>query len=130
MNRQKLEEIKEKHDLSLIILHGSQVTGTTHAQSDIDIAVTRKNGRPVQSLALIRELAEAFNTDRIDLSDLTHADPLFLYLATRTSKLLSGSKKDYDNLLKLAFHKYNDFQPYLKMEEDFVKKRIKSYVTS
>ena len=41
------EEIRLKHNLSLIIMHGSQVTGKTHSKSDYDIAVVRNNKKKV-----------------------------------------------------------------------------------
>jgi len=130
IDKDKLESIRTKHNLSLILLHGSQVTGQTHTNSDIDIAVVRKDReRKYKLLELIRDLSSAFNTDKIDISDLTHADPLLLYSATRQSKLLSGSTKDYDSLIKLAFHKYNDYKPFLERERLFVLERLNNYVS-
>ena len=112
-------------------MHGSQVEGKIHDKSDIDIAVVRKNSKQkLRLLKIIKDLSGALNSNKVDVSDLTHADPLFLYLAVRKTKLLSGRKGDYDQLLRLAFHKYNDYKPYLKMESEFVRERIKSYVTT
>ena len=103
-----LEEIRKKHKLSLILMHGSQVTGKIHAKSDTDIAIVRKN--------------DSSNFDLLALTaDLTN------YLKTKKSKLLAGTNEDYENLIYRAFHKYSDYLPYLKREADFVKERISTY---
>ena len=131
IDKDELEKIREKHNLLLIILHGSQVHGKTHPKSDVDIGVVRKdNKQKPRLLELIKDLSKAFKTDKVDISDLTHADPLLLYSAVRKSTLLAGKKADYDKLLRLAFHKYSDYLPFLKDEREFVIERIKSYVTN
>ena len=81
-------------------------------------------------LTIIKDLVEFFSNGDVDVCDLTHADPLLLYTVSRKSKLLSGDQKDYDKLQRLAFHKYSDYLPYLKMEDKHVKERIKSYATA
>lgn len=131
IGKEKLEKIRKKHNLSLIILHGSHVEGKLHAKSDIDIAVARRNHRQkLRLLELIKDLTIIFESEKVDISDLTNADPLFLYSTTRKSKLLAGNKKEYDKLLKLAFHKYSDYIPYLEKEKQFVKERINTYVSN
>lgn len=128
LNKKKLEEIRKRHKLSLILLHGSRVDGKIHEKSDVDIAVVRKSDEKLKLLELIKEFTFALNTDKVDVSDITHADPLFLYSVIAKSKLIAGSKKDYEALLRLSFHKYSDYVPYLEKEREFVIKRIKSYV--
>ena len=130
LNKAKLNQVRNNYNLSLILLHGSQVDGKTHPKSDVDIAVVRKESNKLKLLEIIKDLSKALHSSKIDLSDITHADPLFLYLVTRKSKLLSGKKGDYDSLLRLAYHKYNDYLPYLEKERDFVTERIKTYVSN
>ena len=126
-----LEEIRKKHNLSLILMHGSQVTGKIHTNSDTDVAVVRKNtSESFDFLALTADLSNYLKTDRVDLVDVTHANPLLLFAVTRKSKLLAGTDNDYEKLIYLAFHKYADYQPYLKREAKFVKERIKTYAQS
>jgi hypothetical protein len=79
---------------------------------------------------LINDLSRVFKNGKVDLSDLTHADPLFLCAATQKSKLLSGNEKDYDRLMLMAFKKYSDYMSCLKMEKEFVEKKLKTYVTT
>ena len=117
INKTALEGIRKKHGLSLILLHGSQVDGRTHKQSDVDIAVLRSDHKkPLDSLKLIGDLVSTFHNDKIDLADLTHANPLLLFTATQNAVLLSGNKKDLDALQLKAFHRYNNYLPYFKEE--------------
>lgn len=126
-----LEEICKKYKLSLILMHGSQVTGKVHVKSDTDIAVMQKaDSKDLDILSLYRDFMAFFKTDKIDITNITHANPLLAFAVARKSKLLSGSKDDYDSFARTAFFKYNDYKPYLKMEADFVKERIASYVQS
>ena len=126
-----LEEIRKKHNLSLILMHGSQVGGKTHAKSDTDVAVVRKNNlEKFDFLELISDLGKFLKVDNVDLVDITHANPLLLFSVAKKSRLLAGTNEDYERLVYLAFHKYADYQPYLKREADFVKERIKTYAQS
>ncbi len=119
--KQKLNTIRKKHNLALILLHGSHVTGKTHQKSDLDIAVMAKTPQlTLNFFKLITDLTETLNVDNIDLSNLTHADPLLLKTATDNCQLLSGSQDQLDKLKLKAFHRYNNYLPYLKQEREFV----------
>ncbi len=123
-----MEEIRKRHNLSLVILHGSRVGGLVHKKSDIDISIVRKDPKHKLDLfSLIFDLSNKLKTDKIDVSDLTYANPLLLFTATSKGKLLAGDLNDFKKLQRLAFHKHADYQPYFKMEEDFVKERIQNY---
>lgn len=130
-DQSKLDAIRTNHGLRLILLHGSQVGGPRHAESDIDVAVLRDPDKPsFRYLKLIDDLIEAFNSDRIDLVDLTHADPLLLYAITKNCLLLSGEMADLDQLTKRAFLRYGDYRAYLNEEATFVRRRLATYVTA
>jgi len=119
--KQKLKLIRKKHHLALILLHGSHVTGKTHPKSDLDIAVLANN--PHQAINLFKltaDLINALEVDKVDLANLTHADPLLLKTVTSNCQLLSGTKSQLDKLQLKAFHRYNNYLPYLKLEHQFV----------
>lgn len=125
-----LDQIKQKHNLSLIIMHGSQVTGKTHPKSDVDIAVVRNDENKFDLLDLILDLKKYFKTEKIDLTDITHADPLLLISVVRKSKLLAGNLKTFESLERTAFFKYSDYIPYLDMEAKMVAAKINNYATN
>ncbi|MBU0569548.1 nucleotidyltransferase domain-containing protein [Patescibacteria group bacterium] len=131
VNKHKLNAIRKKHNLSLVILHGSQAKGKTHSKSDLDIAVVKRDrDTNFDLLALICDLGKLFKSDRVDLVDVTNADPLLMYAVAKKSKLLSGEKKDYEVFLLTAFKKYGDYLPYLKLEREFVIERLGTYVSN
>lgn len=41
-----LDALRKKHHLRLMLLHGSQVGGSLHSESDIDVGVVRESGKP------------------------------------------------------------------------------------
>ena len=120
-----------KHGLLLLLLHGSQVTGKTHQESDIDIAIVRDTKKTdIDMLALQQDLSELFGSDRIDITDLTHADPLLQFAVLSKSTLLAGNLGDYQRHQLMAFHQYNDYLPFLKEEKRIVAQKLQSYVTT
>lgn len=123
-----LDQIRQKHNLSLIAMHGSQVSGMTHPNSDVDIAVVRNDENKFDLLDLILDLKNYFKTDKIDLTDITHADPLLLFAVVGKSKLLSGNPTTFGALEKTAFFKYSDYRPYLDIEAKMVASKINNYV--
>lgn len=126
-----LERIRAKHNLRLILLHGSRVTGEVHLESDIDIAVLAEKPSDQPNLIdLYADFHDAFRTDRIDLTDLTHADPLLLFAVTKTSSLLAGSKADYEQLVRKAFYRYADYKFFLDQEHSFVLSQLETYVSA
>jgi predicted nucleotidyltransferase len=112
----------------LILLHGSRVDGKTHPKSDIDIAVLPKIGQKIDILDLISDFSEIYNSDKLDITDLSKADPLLLYAVTTKSKLLSGSKGIFKDLKLKAFKKYIDYLPFLKMERIGVVKNLEKFL--
>lgn len=126
--RNVLNNICRKHGLKLILLHGSQVSGQVHAKSDVDIAVLPQfPAKKLDYLNLISDLTDFFHNDQVDLTDLSRADPLLLKLVIDHSRLLAGSKKDLDKIQLKAFHRYNDYLPYLKQEQQTIKKTFAHY---
>jgi predicted nucleotidyltransferase len=122
----QLNHIRRRHQLKLILLHGSQVTDQTHPQSDLDIAVVSHHpNHPLDLLRLIHDLSAVFATNHLDLTDLTHANPLLLKTVTQKARLIAGSQKDFDTLHRLAFHRYADYLPYLNQEGQFVNQSLR-----
>src|SRR3989344_373489 len=127
----QLEALRNKYQLQLILLHGSHVSGKLHPKSDVDIAVVReRNNSRLDTLSLITDLGTVLATDRIDVADITHADPLFLYAVVAKSQLVAGSLSDFQALQLKAFQRYQDYQPFLKQEAQFIKEQLKTYVSA
>jgi predicted nucleotidyltransferase len=102
-------------------MHGSQVTGKTHSKSDVDIAVFRNTENNFDLLELILDLKIYFKTEKIDLTDITHADPLLLFSVVTRGKLISGKVDEFERLQETAFFKHSDYVYFLKtLSPDFV----------
>jgi Nucleotidyltransferase domain. len=76
-----LQAVLREHPIRLAILFGSHATETTHATSDIDLAVEFDERRPSDPsyndvfLGLSADLSDALETDDVDLVDLHTVSP-------------------------------------------------------
>ena len=127
--QQKLAAIGSEFDLSLILLFGSKAKGNQHKDSDLDIAVFKKNDSQQENgdryLELLTAMQQLFPDEELDLSLMNHADPLFLNQVMQNAILLVGDEKHYKAERLRAFKQFQDFRPYLKMERDFLDRFIK-----
>lgn len=127
-SQSKIEKISKKYGLSLVLAFGSQVSGKTHRNSDLDIAVMLKkdidNYRIYSSILF--GISEIFPEKKIDLVIINHANPLLLKKILEKTILLYGSKKDLLLLKIYSFKKYCDYQKYFDLEKKFVHNFIKT----
>jgi len=113
------QNISQQHHLKLILLHGSVLSGQTHAQSDIDLAVLPEKNQDLNILDLFNSLAK-LGYSNTDIVNLDTANPLLLKTITDRAQILAGKKEDLDKLQLKALHLYNDYLPYLKLEKQYV----------
>jgi predicted nucleotidyltransferase len=120
---QQIESIAGDHQLSLVLLFGSAVTGQgEHQGSDLDIAVRYSGKVPAfnEQYQLIQQLQGLFPDREVDLAVINHADPLFLKKITENCRLLHGDPGQLQELKIYAFKRYQDHRPYFLMERAFV----------
>jgi predicted nucleotidyltransferase len=91
--RQPLQELFQQRPVQLAYLFGSQGTGHTHTESDVDVAVLLEESltndeRYAERLTLIGALEYLLGTDTVDLVILNDASPLLAYEALRHGVLL------------------------------------------
>lgn len=84
--------LANKHRLDLVVLFGSQATGRTHVQSDVDIAVLSKEDVNRARLAL--ELSELLKRDDVEVVDLRSASPTLMRAVVENGKVLYESRPD------------------------------------
>jgi predicted nucleotidyltransferase len=118
-NSTRLKSIAKRYGLRLVILFGSQVTGRTHPDSDVDIAAWAE--RPLsaaQRTQLWFDLSNQFQSE-IDLTVLNHAEPLLLHRVATTGRLLYEDKRGtWLDFKGYAFRYYQDSQ---KMRDDLAR---------
>jgi predicted nucleotidyltransferase len=125
-----LNELAQRFGIRVILQFGSTVTGTTHEGSDLDLAVQLDT--PAASLETILEIQEALQVQfpgrKVDVAILNRADPLFRKKIMEACRLLFGTFQDFARLRLYSFKIYQDFQPYLAIERQFVARRLSALV--
>ena len=124
MDRHRLAEIAQRHDLELVVQFGSSVTGLMHQGSDVDVAVLyREMPGSYAELGDLQADLQALVPDRkVDLGVLNHADPLFLKQVMDSARLLHGPLERFEQMNLYAFKRYQDHRPYLEMERAYVQR--------
>jgi predicted nucleotidyltransferase len=126
MDPRRLNDIARAHGVELVVQFGSTVSGTSHAESDLDLAVLVT--RAPLSYAAHAELAAALQSlvpgREVDLVVLNHADPLLLHQVTEHGRLLYGQAVRWAELRAYAFRRYQDHRRFLEMERDYVERAI------
>lgn len=94
-----LQAVLREHPIRLAILFGSHATETTHATSDIDLAVEFDEHRPSDPsyndvfLGVSVDLSDALETDDVDLVDLHSVSPALAAAIFEQGVLLVGEAK-------------------------------------
>jgi predicted nucleotidyltransferase len=123
--KSKIKKIAEDHNLSLVILYGSQATGRANKDSDIDIAVLGFQPIRFEELAdLNNKFAKIFQIKEIDVKLLHRTDSLFRFQVMRDGRLLYGRSQDFNSFRAYAFRDYFDSQDLLRLKEILIRKRL------
>ena len=111
-----LQAVLREHPVRLAILFGSHATGTTHATSDIDLAVAFNDHRPPDPsyndvfLGLSADLSDALETDDVDLVDLHAVSPPLAAAIFENGVLLVGSEEHAAELRRQLTARESDQQ--------------------
>ena len=74
---EKFKDLAGKYQIELILVFGSQVEGTVHPESDVDIAVYSKHVlTEAEKINITYELCNILQTEKVDLVDIKTASPL------------------------------------------------------
>lgn len=118
--RVRIAAIAEKYRLSLVLLFGSQATGKTHKQSDVDIAILSEKElglREMGELSLI--FMQGLKAKDVDLVDLKTAPPLLLkQVATNAILLYENKPLVFSTFRVYALKRYMEARPLFKLREE------------
>ena len=93
--KEKSKEIGRKYDLSFVALFGSHATGRARQDSDIDIAVIRKQPLSFdERLKIIGDFSDTLGREDVEVVDLASASPTLMYAVVRDGKLLYEEKEN------------------------------------
>lgn len=123
---EKIQRLAHDYGLRLVLLFGSAVSGKTHPESDLDIAVMFTDIETAHSrvFELIADLQEIFPDREVDLALINGADPLFLKKILEDCELLFGEPRTLAELKMYAYRRYIDHKRYLKMEGEYIKRLL------
>ncbi|MEE8590923.1 MAG: nucleotidyltransferase domain-containing protein [Spirochaetia bacterium] len=122
--QQELGKIRGNYRIRLILAFGSRVKGFVHRNSDLDIGVLY--GGEQKPLDVAVDLQKVLHGYQLDIVNLNRADPLLLNEVNKGCQLLSGDESDLQNFRIYAFHRYQDFKPYLELEAQLNARRLES----
>ena len=126
-NFEKLNKYFAKFDeIKAAYLFGSYATGNNNKMSDIDIAVLLKDYCKNKNikLDLLKGLVE-LGYDDIDLVILNRLSIVGKYEVVKHNNILYKSNDfDANSYFSLIVRKYLDFKPLLKVQREYLKRRI------
>lgn len=110
---QIIGEFSEDQDLRVLILYGSQANGTSHPDSDVDIAVLYTAPLSFnQHCSLMQRLGKALNKT-IDLVDLYSMNGTILKQILTKGRVLTGrGSTEFEGLLSRMVYNQEDMMPY------------------
>lgn len=122
----RLERIFRTYpEIQAVYLFGSLVSGKTHAESDIDLAVhPGESSLRKRKLDLLADLArEGF--DNVDLVFLDTDDVVIKFESIRKNRLMyCANNFDANAFFSLTMRQYFDFLPYLRTQREAYKRRV------
>lgn len=127
--KDKIKKLAKKYDLKMVLLFGSQATGKTHKESDIDIAfLPEKKISFKDDYYLNYEFTNIFQNDKIDTVNLRGANPLLMYAIFKNPKILYEKDRfifyNYENY---AFKRYvEEAKPLCEIKFSKLSKKINS----
>ena len=129
---QQFSEVASKRGLVCGALFGSQATGKTHAQSDIDIGFIAERRLGLREIAeLQEELMTKTGYGNIELVDLKNAPPLLLKKVAEVGVLLYEQEADLFNRFKVYSIKlYMEARPLYTLQSASIQSFIKRHAWS
>ena len=125
----KIAKIAEKYGMDLVVLFGSQATGQTHEESDIDIAyLGGKNISFDEEIAADSDLIEAFKRDDVQLVNLKKAPPLLMKeIVDHAIILYEREKSIFDSIFILAQRMFDEAKVLFDLRRHYLDYKLKEY---
>ena len=111
--------------IEAVYLFGSGISGATHSESDLDLAVIPRDSRARKhKLDILADLIR-HGFEKVDLVFLDTDDIVLKYEAIKHNHVIYQTEEfDRGSTYSLIIRQYLDFYPYLKVQREAYKKRI------
>jgi len=125
----KVAEVAQKHNLSCVVLFGSQATGRTHALSDTDIAfMAERDVDYREQLNILTELGNSLNIVNLECVNMRRVSPLLMKQIADKGKLLYEDRRGrFVNFKVLAFKLYVETAPLRRLREQYLNRFIHTH---
>lgn len=124
-NKEKLDTVCKKYDLSLVILHGSYAKGLITANSDIDIALLGiPNIIEEKYFDILSDFSSIFG-DKFDPVFINGQEAMISYqIAINGMPLYEKDKGLFNSFKVTAIGRYNDTKKFRILEKQYIKSII------
>lgn len=128
-DKKKITEIAKRYNLDLLTLFGSQVSGFTHKDSDVDVAYLSPLTLSFDNEASLNiDLIEVFKNENISTVDLKKAPPLLLaQIVNNAVVLYEKTPHIFNEIFLYALRAYEEAKPLFELREQYLTRRINEY---
>lgn len=125
IDKKRLENLCQKYNIQLIILHGSYARGNARGKSDIDIGILSREKFDLNNqLNILNDFGEVFG-DKFDPVFLNGAEPLISYqVAIHGKPLFEETEGIFQRFRIQAVARYMDSKKFRIMEKSYLKRTI------
>ena len=123
--KKKIVKLCRRHNIVLMILHGSHARGRAHRSSDIDVGILlAKKIDSERYLGLLHDFGEIFG-DGFDPVILNGAEPLISYqVAIHGKPLYEQRKGAFASFQVQAVSRYLDSKKFRDLEKIYIKRAV------
>jgi len=127
--KDKIASIARKHSLTLVVLFGSQATGLTHKNSDIDVGYLSTGVLDYRAHYEITEaLMQIFRNKDVELVNLENISPdTNKQVADDGVVLFETEKGIFDRFVISAYRRYMETKPLREYRYQYVKRFLNAY---
>lgn len=124
-NVEELKTTCAKHGINMVLLYGSEASGNSNIQSDLDLGLLLKDD-DYNFEEIIKDFMQVFKDNTIDVAILNHGDPVFKFEIISNYKILFCKADEifldfYTNTVK----QYNDTKKFRILEETYLENFIR-----
>ena len=125
----KIAELAKRYGLTLVVLFGSQVTGKTHRESDVDVAYMSERKLSFDDEAFLNfNLTEIFHNDKVSLVNMKAASPLLLkQVVTNAVVLHERTPHLFVEMFLYGLRIYEEAQPIFELRDSYLTRRLNEY---
>ncbi len=122
--KSNIKPLAEKYQLSLLALFGSQATGKTHSQSDVDFGfISEEKMSPKEIAEMQFDFSKKLEIKNLEMTDLKNVSPLLMKQAAQESILLYQKNKSVFDLFQIyAFRLFVEAKPLLELRKKSLNK--------